>query len=103
MRMPSPNFPTPPAILPRAILFDMDGTLTEPLLDFPRIKAEMGIGSSRILEALPEMNESARESAESVLHRHEEEAAGRSTLNPGCRELLNGLLARGIGSALITR
>src|SRR4051812_26435477 len=26
-----------PMRLPQAILFDMDGTLTEPLLDFPRI------------------------------------------------------------------
>lgn len=40
---------------PRVILFDMDGTLTEPLLDFPRIKADMGIGNRPILEALAEM------------------------------------------------
>ena len=43
-------------ILPRAVLFDMDGTLTEPMLDFPRIKAEMGIGDRPILEALAEMS-----------------------------------------------
>ncbi len=30
-------------IFPGGILFDMDGTLTEPLLDFPKIKSEMGI------------------------------------------------------------
>ena len=30
--------------MPRAVLFDMDGTLTEPLLDFARINSEMGIG-----------------------------------------------------------
>ncbi len=49
-----------PAILAEAFLFDMDGTLTEPLLDFPRIKAEMGIGNRPILEALAEMDDSAR-------------------------------------------
>ena len=90
-------------ILPKAILFDMDGTLTEPLLDFPRIKAEMGIGSRPILEALAEMDTSARAIAEAVLHRHEDEAAARSTLNPGCVELLDHLASRGIATALITR
>ncbi|HWE01670.1 MAG TPA: HAD family hydrolase [Tepidisphaeraceae bacterium] len=90
-------------ILPKAILFDMDGTLTEPLLDFPAIKAEMGIGSRPILEALAEMNEEARRRAQIVLHRHEQEAAARSTLNPGCRELLDALTARGVLTALITR
>jgi hypothetical protein len=42
--------------LPRALLLDMDGTITEPMLDFPRIKAEMGIGQRPILEALAELS-----------------------------------------------
>jgi HAD superfamily hydrolase (TIGR01509 family) len=92
--------PSPP---PRAVLFDMDGTLTEPMLDFPRIKAEMGIGTQPILEALAEMNEAERRHAEVVLLRHEEQAAAASTLNPGCTELLNLLSELGISTALITR
>ena len=56
------------------------------MLDFPRIKAEMGIGDCPILEALAEMSPRERLAAEAVLHRHEEEAARGSTLNPGCRE-----------------
>ena len=44
-----------PTVPPKAILFDMDGTLTAPMLDFPRIKAEMGIGERPILEALAEL------------------------------------------------
>jgi HAD superfamily hydrolase (TIGR01509 family) len=90
-------------ILPRAILFDMDGTLTEPLLDFPRIKAEMGIGDRPILEALDQMNADQRSAAQSVLDRHEREAAARSTLNPGCHELLDWLAAKRVKSGLITR
>ena len=91
------------SLLPAAVLLDMDGTLTEPMLDFPRIKQEMGIGSRPILEALAEMNGTARAAAEAVLLRHEEHAAGNSTLNPGCRELLNWLSHHRIGTALITR
>src|SRR6476469_4333934 len=90
-------------MLPAAVLFDMDGTLTEPMLDFPRIKAEMGIGDRPILEALAGMNPRERLAAEAVLHRHEEEAARESTLTPGCRELLEWLDVRGVGKALITR
>src|SRR6478672_3520129 len=90
-----------PITLPRAILFDMDGTLTEPMLDFPRIKAEMGIGARPILEALAEMSPEARAPAEAVLLRHEDHAAGNSTLNPGCRELLHHLREMSIATALI--
>jgi HAD superfamily hydrolase (TIGR01509 family) len=89
--------------LPKAILFDMDGTITEPMLDFPRIKREMGIGQRPILEALAEMSEAERRVAEAVLHRHEEQAAANSVLNPGCRELLNWLERHRIGVAVITR
>ena len=88
---------------PRAVLFDMDGTLTRPMLDFPRIKAEMGIGVRPILEALAEMDDVARRAAEAVLLRHEEEAAAGSTLNDGCRDVLDWLTERRIPTALITR
>jgi len=88
---------------PRGILFDMDGTLTEPLLDFPRIKAEMKIGDRPILEALAEMSPSQRRVAEEVLHRHEDEAARNATLNRGCVELLEWLREQAIRTAIVTR
>ena len=88
---------------PRAVLFDMDGTLTEPMLDFPRIKSEMRIDGQPILEALAEMDGPQRTAAEAVLHRHEELAAAGSRLNSGCREMLEWIDARGVRTALITR
>ena len=93
----------PPLILPRAVLFDMDGTLTEPMLDFPLIKQEMGIGGRPILEALAEMPPAERAAAEAVLLRHEERAAAHCRLNPGCHAVLDWLRARGVLTALITR
>jgi len=93
----------PPFHLPRAILFDMDGTLTEPMLDFPRIKADMGIGDGPILESLAQLDEPRRRQAEAILLRHEEIAARHSRLNAGCRELLAWLAAQAIPSAVITR
>lgn len=93
----------PPPILPRAVLFDMDGTLTEPLLDFPAIKRAMGIGPGPILEALSRMTGPARAQAEAILHRFEDEAAAASTLNRGCTQLLDRLAQRQVLTALITR
>lgn len=88
---------------PAAILFDMDGTITEPMLDFPTIKAEMGIGTQPILEALAAMSPESRAAAEAVLLRHEQDAAENSTLNQGCRELLDWLRRHSIRTALVTR
>lgn len=89
--------------LPSAVLFDMDGTLTVPYLDFPALKRELGIGDKAILEAIELMGPAERLAAEVILHRHEETAARLSDLNPGCRELLAWLHERGVHTALITR
>jgi HAD superfamily hydrolase (TIGR01549 family) len=86
-----------------ALLLDMDGTLTRPMLDFPAIKAEMGIGNQPILEALAEMDVQRRELAQAILLRHEERAAAESVLNPGCHELLDWINQNQIPIALITR
>ncbi len=96
--MPHPTFPRPDALL-----FDMDGTLTEPRLDFPQMKIDMGIGPGPILESLAELTDSDRVRAEAVLHRHEEDAAAESALNEGCRELLNFIRQGAWPTALITR
>jgi HAD superfamily hydrolase (TIGR01509 family) len=90
-------------MLPRGVLFDLDGTITEPMLDFPRIKAEMGIGDRPILETLCELPEDQRKSAQEVLERHELAAAEQSRLNPGLRELLHWLNASQIRFGVVTR
>jgi HAD superfamily hydrolase (TIGR01509 family) len=95
--------PLEPIVRPRALLLDMDGTITEPMLDFPRIKREMGIGQRPILEALADMDGADRATAEAVLARHEEEAAERSTLNAGCDRLLEWVARHAVVTALITR
>ena len=95
--------PTEPIVRPRALLLDMDGTITEPMLDFPRIKREMGIGSRPILEAMAEMDPAERAAAEAVLARHEDEAAAGSRLNAGCDRLFAWIAEHGVVTALITR
>lgn len=92
------------AFAPRAVIFDLDGTLTEPLLDFEAIRREIGIAPGLpILEALEGRDQAFREWAEGILRRHELDAIAAATLADGCVELLALLEARGIPTAILTR
>ncbi len=81
----------------------MDGTLTEPLIDFEAIRRDMGVGPGPILEQMDRMSPADLEVARQVLFRHEDDAAERSTLNAGCRELLGWLAEIGMPVGLVTR
>src|SRR5687767_9289982 len=100
----TPAPPTPSALrMPRALLFDMDGTLTEPALDFPAIKAAMGIPLARpILEALAEMSPAMRDAATKILHEYEDRAATESKLNRGCDRLIEWIVDKRFKTALVT-
>ena len=54
----------------RGVIFDMDGTITVPALDFPRMKAAMGLPQDKaILEALEDLSPAARAEAEEIASR----------------------------------
>jgi HAD superfamily hydrolase (TIGR01509 family) len=88
---------------PRAVIFDLDGTLTQPLLDFDAMRAEIGLPPGPILEQLAHADEPTRARAEEILRRHEREAIAQATLADGCAELLAHLAARDIPAAILTR
>ena len=85
------------------VVFDLDGTLTRPCLDFDAIRAEIGGVSGPLLEAMLQMAPADQARAEEVLHRHEEVAAAHSELNPGALELLTRLRREGRSVGLVTR
>ena len=58
-----------------AIIFDLDGTITKPYLDFDAIRREIGIASGTILEAMQGMEAAERLRAQAIVLRHEWEAA----------------------------
>jgi HAD superfamily hydrolase (TIGR01509 family) len=89
---------------PSAVIFDLDGTLTRPLLDFEVIRREVGIAPGLpILEAMEGWAPARRARAEEILRRHELDAIAAATLADGCEELLALLAARGIPTAILTR
>ncbi len=85
------------------VIFDLDGTITVPVLDFDAIRAEIGLPPGPILESLARLSEAERLKAEVVLERHERDAAHGSQLNPGAAETVAALRATGWPVAILTR
>lgn len=89
----------------RAVIFDLDGTITQPFLDFAHIREEMGLdrNGGPILEAMEKMTPERRRRAEAILLSHEERAVAQSQLNAGARETLAAIRTRGLPIGILTR
>ena len=87
----------------RLVIFDMDGTLTEEMLDFAQIRRDLGLAPGGILEQLADLPPERRRHAETILHRHELAAAEACRVHEGAVELLAALAGRNIRTALLTR
>ena len=87
-----------------AVIFDMDGTLIEPLLDFGAIRAELGVAAGEgILEALDRRPEEQRRKDHARLMEVEVAAARRAKMLPGAEEIVAAVRSAGLKSALLTR
>jgi HAD superfamily hydrolase (TIGR01509 family) len=89
----------------KAVIFDLDGTITQPFFDFDAIRLEMGYpkNAGPILELMEKMTAGQRQAAERILQAHEEKAVVESTLNPGAKETLEELRRRKILIGILTR
>lgn len=87
-----------------AIFFDLDGTLTEPMLDFDQIRREAGVPDAvPLLEYIEELGEADASRVAAILERHERQAARHSRLNAGAGEILALAAQLGLRVAIITR
>ncbi len=87
----------------QAVIYDLDGTLTKPILDFDKIRAELGIVDGSVWETILEMPANQREQAERILLQYELQAAKSAELNEGAKEILDILNRRNIRYAILTR
>lgn len=89
----------------RCWIFDLDGTLTVPVHDFPAIRTALGMTDSdpdilRFLDSLPEAESAARHAR---LIEIEYELAGRTAAAPGAVGLLEQLRRRDAKVGILTR
>jgi HAD superfamily hydrolase (TIGR01509 family) len=89
----------------KAVIFDLDGTITQPYFDFDVIREEMGLdkNSGPVLESMQKMTPQRRRRAEEILHCHESRAVAESTLNNGAKDTLAALRKAGIHIGILTR
>jgi HAD superfamily hydrolase (TIGR01509 family) len=88
----------------RAVLFDLDGTLLFPAIDFPALRVRLSVppGES-ILDWVLAQPEALRLEMERVLVEVELEAAGRAELMPGAAEALDWIESAGLRTGVLTR
>ena len=86
------------------VIFDMDGTLIEPLIDFAQVRRELGIPEGEgILEALDAMPPHRADAKHRRLLAHELAAARAARLQPGASQTLERIGRAGLKTALLTR
>ena len=91
---------TPPV---RGVIYDMDGTLTRPYIDWRRLRKEMEIPDGiLILEHLDALQGNERKCKEDILLAYEKEAAENSELHPGVKETIAEFIALGFLQAIVT-
>lgn len=87
----------------RGVIFDMDGTLTRPAIDFGEIRRELGLGAGDLamqILALPDMK---RKEAWEIIERHEADAMRQQELQDGVAELLAECGRHAIRVGVVTR
>ena len=85
-------------------VFDMDGTLTQAVHDFPAIKRALGIAEQEdILQHLAALPAAEAAAKHAWLHDHEQLLARAAQPAPGAVELVRTLRARGCRLGILTR
>ena len=85
------------------IIFDMDGTLTVPTLDFAAMRREIGVEAGDLVTHITQLPPPHRKQAWAVIERHEEQAIATMQLQDGAQELLHHCRKRNLKLGLVTR
>ena len=92
------------ALVFRAVVFDLDGTLLVPRIDFKNLRRKLGVPEGESLLDFVESKRSPEmDSLRKILVDEEKRAARLSTLMPGARETLAWLSEAGIRLGVLTR
>eukprot|EP00892_Ulva_mutabilis_P011093 jgi/Ulvmu1/8356/UM042_0062.1 len=92
-----------PSRVVRGVVFDMDGTLTVPCIDFQEMRRRLDIHEGDVLEVIKSRSEEEQKHAYSVLEEIESKALDSMQLMPGADKVAELLDASGVPRGLITR
>jgi len=87
----------------RAVIFDLDGTLTTLEVDFSELRRELGIDQGPVWESILAMSGQTRRQAEQALVSAELAGARKCKFIRGSKQILAELGRKGLGRGILTR
>ena len=88
----------------KGVIFDMDGTLTVPVLNFKEMRARLNLAPGvDMLPTIMQYSPEKKAQAMSIIEEFEEEGIEKMSLQPGVLDLLHYIAERGVRRALMTR
>lgn len=87
----------------KAIIFDMDGTLTVPAMNFASLREDIGATDGDILLEMEKWSEERRANAWEVIERYESAVIAATKIQEGCVDFLIKLRDNGCKLAILTR
>jgi HAD superfamily hydrolase (TIGR01549 family) len=87
----------------RGVIFDMDGTLTIPVIDFALMRRRLEIPQGDILSIIRSWPEERQKAAFDIIEEIEQDGRDRLRLQPGAEALMRVLEKRSIPRAILTR
>eukprot|EP00244_Chara_vulgaris_P003400 TRINITY_DN16171_c0_g1_i1.p1 TRINITY_DN16171_c0_g1~~TRINITY_DN16171_c0_g1_i1.p1 ORF type:complete len:284 (-),score=19.63 TRINITY_DN16171_c0_g1_i1:207-962(-) len=87
----------------RGVVFDMDGTLTVPCIDFVEMRKRVGVPTGDLLKVIDTWQPVERQQAYDIIKEMELEALDKLKIMPGARALCEFLDSKNIRRGLITR
>ena len=88
----------------KALILDMDGTITVPVINFRNIKNEIGVDCDRdLVDTIAELSPERQKAAWEVINRYEAIAESKQKLQPGFEELFDYCRQANIKVGILTR
>ena len=87
----------------RAIAFDLDSTLTQPYLDFSRLRKQLNLLDGDILQWLDRLPPQERSQAAQIVEAFEQDGVENVAWNDGAQETVEAIRALGLPMAIVTR
>ncbi|MEA2013225.1 MAG: HAD-IA family hydrolase [Verrucomicrobiota bacterium] len=86
-----------------ALIFDMDGTITVPILNFKNIRKEINIMEGDLTDEIKKLSPGRQQECWDIIEKHEKNAMKKQRLQEGTKELLEQCKKMSLKIGLLTR